>query len=207
MTCQYLTSGQQKEILKSSFTHGGGCLAGYSLILIVHDDDPSCCIFLHSLWVKLRQQTVITASKRKLWHCSMNRKVWKKKTAQGECDVHWRIRIPALLWCRGSLSEITWQWGNCALQGREMIKTTIGFSAEWTCHFMFLAPTANDVTAVILVSVPYVQQQVGAVGVRPVSRLRAEHCLILHPLTGSVEVQLSNTTNNTLSGKTYVCLQ
>lgn len=72
---------------------------------------------------------------------------------------------------------------------------------------MFLAPTANDVTAVVLVSVPYVQQQVGAVGVRPVSRLRAEHWLILHPLTGSVEVQLSNTTYNTVSGKTYVCLQ
>lgn len=26
-----------------------------------------------------------------------------------------RIHISALLWCRGSLFEIAWQWGNCVL--------------------------------------------------------------------------------------------
>lgn len=39
---------------------------------------------------------------------------------------------------------------------------------------MLLSHTADDVAAVVLVPVPYVQQQVGAVGVRHVSWLGAE---------------------------------
>lgn len=67
-----------------------------------------------------------------------------------------------------------------------------------------MPPTADDVAAVVLVTVPYVQQQVGAVGVGPVSGLGAAHRLILHLLIVPVEVQLSHTTNNTVSGKRLV---
>lgn len=55
--------------------------------------------------------------------------------------------------------------------------------------------------SVVLVTVPYVQQQVGAVGVWPVSWLGAGHRLSFHLLIVPVEVQLSNATNNTVSGK------
>lgn len=53
----HLTSWQHEEILYSPFTHGRGCLAGDSFVLVIHNDDLPCCIFLHSLWVKFSQDT------------------------------------------------------------------------------------------------------------------------------------------------------
>lgn len=53
----YLTSWQHEEILYPPFTHGRGCLAGNSFVLIIHNDDLPCCVFLHSLWVKFSRVT------------------------------------------------------------------------------------------------------------------------------------------------------
>lgn len=61
--------------------------------------------------------------------------------------------------------------------------------------------TADDVAVVVLVPVSYVQQQVGAVGVGPVSGLRANHSLIFHLLIDFIEMQLSYTIDNTGSNQ------
>lgn len=65
--------------------------------------------------------------------------------------------------------------------------------------FMFSPLTADDVAAVKLLAVPYVQQQVGAVGVGPVSQLCAGHRHIRHLLIVPVEVQLPHTADNTVT--------
>lgn len=41
-----LTSRKHEEILKAPLTHGGGCLAGQSLIVIIENDDLAVGIFL-----------------------------------------------------------------------------------------------------------------------------------------------------------------
>lgn len=64
-----------------------------------------------------------------------------------------------------------------------------------------LQRTADDVAAVVLVPVPYVQQQVGAVQVGPVSWLEADHRLISHLLAVPVKVQLPHTTNDARGNK------
>lgn len=61
--------------------------------------------------------------------------------------------------------------------------------------------TADDVAAVVLLPVSYVQQQVGAVRVGPVSGLRANRRLIFHLLTDFIEMQLSYTIDNTGSNQ------
>lgn len=62
-------------------------------------------------------------------------------------------------------------------------------------------PTANDVAAVILVTISHIQQQVGAIGVGPVSWLWAGHQLTCHLLIVPVYIQLSHTTNDTERSK------
>lgn len=85
---------------------------------------------------------------------------------------------------------------------RQMITTTTRMikNTLFGPSFFFFPPTADNVTAVVLVSVPYVQQQVGAVGVGPVSQLGAGH-LVLPPLTVPVEVQLPHTADNAERGQ------
>lgn len=63
------------------------------------------------------------------------------------------------------------------------------------------SPTANDVAAVILVTISHIQQQVGAIGVGPVSWLWAGHQLTCHLLIVPVYIQLSHTTNDTERSK------
>ena len=57
-----------------------------------------------------------------------------------------------------------------------------------------LLPTADDMTAVVLILVTHVQQQVGAVGVGLVR-------VFVHLLTLHVEAQLSYTTDNAVRGQ------
>ena len=68
---------------------------------------------------------------------------------------------------------------------------------------LFLPPTTDDVTAVVLVTVAYVQQQVGAVGVGPVSQL-ADRNLTHRPPAVPVEVQLSHPADDAVRGQRLV---
>lgn len=69
--------------------------------------------------------------------------------------------------------------------------------------FMTWPHTTDNVAAVILVPVTYIQQQVGAVRVGPVSSHRADHRLIFYRLIIPIKVQLSYTINDTGSNEMY----
>ena len=51
---QPLTSGKHEEVLKSPLAHGGSCLAGQPLIVVIQNDDLAMGIFLRSRWVKVQ---------------------------------------------------------------------------------------------------------------------------------------------------------
>lgn len=59
------------------------------------------------------------------------------------------------------------------------------------------APTTNDVTLLVLFSLPDVQQQVGAVGVGCVSRPGTHQRLLPQPLVVAAQVQLAHTVDET----------
>lgn len=61
-----------------------------------------------------------------------------------------------------------------------------------------MTPTGDDVAAVVLLAVPYVQQQVGTVRVGTVSRLGAGDRHIRDPVIVPVEVQLPDAADDTV---------